>query len=72
MRQDCYDNQKLPINRELENKLVSSEKRLERNPALEKLYKETINQYILQVYPRKLSQNEIRNTSVVTNFIPNH
>ena len=41
------DNRKLPMNRELaENRLVSLEKRLERNPELEKRYKETINQYI--------------------------
>ena len=37
------DNPKLPTNRELaENRLVSLEKRLERNPVLEKKYKETI------------------------------
>ena len=56
----------------IRKQISSSEKRLERNPALEKMYKETINQYILQVYPKKLSQNEIRNTSVVINFVPNH
>ena len=43
------DNPKLPVSRELaENRLVFLEKRIERYPALEKKYKETINQYILK------------------------
>ena len=67
------DNPKLPMNRELaEIRFVSLEKRLERNPVLEKRYKETITQYILKGYARKLTQNEIRNTSEITNFIPHH
>ena len=36
------DNPKLPMNREL------TEKRLERNPVLEKRYREPISQYILK------------------------
>ena len=61
------------MNRELaENRLVSLEKRLERTPVLEKRYKETISQHISKGYARKLSQNEIRNTSDVTNFISHH
>ena len=67
------DNPKLPMNRELaEIRFVSLEKRLERNPVLEKRYKETITQHILKGYARKLTQNEIRNTSEITNFIPHH
>ena len=54
------------------NRLVSLEKRLERNLVLEKTYKETINQYISKGYARKLTQNETRNTSDITNFIPHH
>ena len=67
------DHPKLPMNRELaENRLVLLEKRLERNPALKKRYKETISQYISKGYARKSTQNEIRNTSDITNFIPHH
>ena len=45
------DNAKLPMKRELaENRFVSLEKRLERNPVLEKRNKETINQYISKGY----------------------
>ena len=65
------DNPKLPMNRELaENRLVSLEKRLDRNPVLEKRHKETFKQYISKGYVRKLTQNEIRNTSDITNVIP--
>ena len=67
------DNLKLPMDRELaENRIVSWEKRFERNPVVEKKYKETINQYISKCYARKLTQNEIRNTSEITDFIPHH
>ena len=67
------DNPKLPMNRELaETRLASLEKRLERNPLLEKRCKETINQYISKGYARKLIQNEIKNTSNITNLIPHH
>ena len=67
------DNPKLPKNRELaENRLVSLEKRLERNPVLEKRYKETIDQYISKGFARKLTQNENRNTSDIANFAPHH
>ena len=47
-------------------------KRLGRNPALGKRYKEAINPYISKAYTRKLTQNEIRNTSDITNFVPHH
>ena len=41
------DNLKLPINSELaQNNLVLLEKKIERNPVLEKCYKKTISQYI--------------------------
>ena len=61
------------MNRELaENRFFFIRKRLEINPVLEKKYKETINQYISKGCPRKLTQNEIRNISDITNFIPNH
>ena len=67
------NNPKLPMNRELaENRSVSLKKRLERNPVLEKRYKETIKQYISKGYVRKPTQNEIRNTLGITNFIPHH
>ena len=55
-----------------ENRLVSLEKRLERNPVLEKRYKETIDQYISKGFARKLTQNENRNTSDIANFAPHH
>ena len=61
------------MNRELaENRFFFVRKRLEINPILEKKYKETINQYISKGCARKLTQNEIRNTSDITNFVPNH
>ena len=61
------------MNRELaENRLVLLENRLERNTRLEKRYKQTTTQYVSKYYARKLTQNEFRNTSDITNFITHH
>ena len=66
-------NPKLPMNKKFaENRLVLLEKRLERNPVLGKRQEETVNPYISKAYVRKLTQNEIRNTSDITNFVPHH
>ena len=67
------DNPKLPMNKELAgNRLVSLEKRLERNPVLGKRQKETNNPYISKAYARELTQNEVRNISDIRNFVPHH
>ena len=63
----------LPMSRKLaENRLVLIEKSSERNSVLEKWSKEKTNRYISKAYARKLTQNEIRNTSDIANFILHH
>ena len=47
-------------------------RKIRKKPSIRKKYKETINQYILKSYARKLSQNETRNTSDITCFMPHH
>ena len=47
-------------------------KKVRKKSSIRKRYNETINQYISKGYARRLTQNEIRNTWSITNFIPHH
>ena len=66
------DNPKLPMNRKLvENRLISLEERLERNPVIKKGIKKQSTSIYRKV-TQKITQNKIRNSSGITNFKSHH
>ena len=61
------DKPKLPMNRELTEEISFVIKKIRKKPSIRK---NRIKQYVSKGYARKLTQNEIRNTSDITNFTP--
>ena len=49
-----------------------TERKFTKNNGLAIKYKDTINEYISKGYPRKLSHEEVNQTSLITNYIPHH
>ena len=67
------DHTTLPKNRDLaEKRLYSLERKLEKNPVLEQNHTGTMNQYFVNGYARKMAEQESRNISKITNFLPHH
>ena len=67
------DDSSLPNNRIMAVKrLLSIEKRLDRDPHLSTRYHDAMNDYIRQGHARKLDPIEISNTSLRTNYVPHH
>ena len=63
----------LPNNRNLAVKrLLSIERKLEKNPELSNMYHDAINDYIIKGHVRQLTLEEASNTSSRTNYVPHH
>jgi len=68
-----HDEISLPNNRNLAVKrLLSIEKKLEKNPELSKMYHLAMNDYIIRGYARQLTPEEASSTSSRTNYVPHH
>ena len=67
------DRPSLPYNRQLAvQRFNNLEKKLYRNPKLAQKYRDTINEYINRGYTRKLTPDESKKQSDITNYIPNY
>ena len=62
----------LPFNRSLALSRFSSLEKFERNPEFANKYKETINEYVNKGHAVKLTQENSKNVTPITNYVPHH
>ena len=63
----------LPFNKPLAlSRFSSLERKFERNPEFANKYKETINEYVNKGHAVKLTQEDSKNVTPITNYVPHH
>ena len=67
------DNIALPNNKPLAlSRLYNLEKKFSKDQHIKQRYTETMTDYIARGYARQLSKNEVKSTSLKTNYLPHH